>query len=108
MEQRLAPQKQEEVRGHAEIRQVFKASKIGNIAGCMVIDGVIHRSDQIRLVRDGRIVHTGTLGSLKRFKDDAREVKEGFECGMKIANYDDIKVGDTIEAFAIVEKPRQL
>jgi translation initiation factor IF-2 len=108
LEQRLAPQKQEEVRGHAEIRQVFKASKIGNIAGCMVTDGVIHRSDQIRLVRDGRIVHTGTLSSLKRFKDDAREVKESFECGIKIANYDDIKVGDTIEAFAIVEKPWQL
>jgi translation initiation factor IF-2 len=108
LEQRLAPQKEEEIHGHAEIRQVFKASKIGNIAGCMVTDGFINRNDQIRLIRDGKIMLTGTIGSLKRVKDDAREVKEGFECGLKIADFDDIKVGDVVEAFAIVEKRRTL
>jgi translation initiation factor IF-2 len=108
LEARLAPQLHEEVHGHAEIRKVFKASKVGNIAGCLVTDGFIARSDQIRLVRDGRIVHTGTLSSLKRVKDDAREVKAGFECGLKVASYEDIKEADVIEAFAIVEKPRQL
>jgi translation initiation factor IF-2 len=104
----LAPQLQEEVHGHAEIRQLYKASKVGTIAGCMVTDGFIARSDQVRLQREGRVVHTGTLHSLKRFKDDAREVKSGFDCGLKIADYEDIKVGDVVEAFAMVEKPRQL
>jgi translation initiation factor IF-2 len=108
LEQRLAPQREEEIRGHAEIRQVFKASKVGNIAGCIVSDGVINRSDQVRLIRDGKILLTGTIASLKRVKDDAREVKEGFECGLKIANYDDIKVGDVIEAFSVVERRRSL
>ncbi len=108
MQDRLAPQMHEEVRGHAEIRQIFKASKVGNIAGCMVTDGIIGRNDRIRLVRDGRIVHTGTLSSLKRFKDDARDVKESFECGLKVADYDDIKTGDVIEAFVVVEKARIL
>jgi translation initiation factor IF-2 len=108
LEQRLAPQREEEIRGHAEIRQVFKASKVGNIAGCIVSDGVINRSDQVRLIRDGKILLTGTIASLKRVKDDAREVKEGFECGLKIANFDDIKVGDVIEAFSVVERRRSL
>jgi translation initiation factor IF-2 len=108
LEQRLAPQREEEIHGHAEIRQVFKASKVGNIAGCMVTDGLINRSDQIRLIRDGKILLTGTIASLKRVKDDAREVKEGFECGLKIANFDDIKVSDVVEGFAIVEKKRTL
>jgi translation initiation factor IF-2 len=81
---------------------------VGNIAGCMVTDGFINRGDQIRLIRDGKILLTGTIASLKRVKDDAREVKEGFECGLKIANFDDIKVGDVVEGFAIVEKKRTL
>ena len=106
MAARLAPDREERINGHAEIRQTYRASKIGTIAGCMVLDGVIRRGDQVRLARDGKIVHTGTLSSLKRFKDDAKEVKEGFECGMKLAGYDDIKEGDVIEAFAIVEKVR--
>ncbi|MBI4606653.1 MAG: translation initiation factor IF-2 [Planctomycetes bacterium] len=108
MQARLAPQMSEEFHGRAEIRQVIKASKLGNIAGCMVTAGTIGRSDQVRLVRDGRIVHTGVLGSLRRFKDDVRDIKEGFECGMKIAGYDDIREGDVIEAFAVVHKARQL
>ncbi len=108
MQSRLSPQLHEEIRGHAEIRQIYKASKIGNIAGCVVTDGVIGRNDKVRLVRDGRIVVSGLLSSLKRFKDDAREVKEGFECGIKISDYDDIKEGDVIEAFTVVEKARML
>jgi translation initiation factor IF-2 len=108
MAARLPPQREERIRGHAEIRQLFKASKVGTIAGCMVTDGAIGRNDQVRLLRDGRIVHTGTLSSLKRLRDDARDVKEGFECGMKIAGYDDIKPGDVIEAFTIVETPSSL
>jgi translation initiation factor IF-2 len=108
MQARLTPQKHEELRGHAEIRQIFKASKVGNIAGCIVTDGVIGRNDHVRLLRNGRIVHTGVLSSLKRFKDDAREVREGFECGIKLADYNDIQPGDVIEAFAVVEKARQL
>jgi translation initiation factor IF-2 len=108
MEARLTPEKTEVVHGHAEIRKVYKASKIGNIAGCMVTDGFVARSDQVRLVREGRVIYTGQLSSLKRFKDDVKEVKEGFECGMRIANYEDIKEGDVVESFAIVEKPRNL
>jgi translation initiation factor IF-2 len=108
MQARLAPQIQEEIHGRAQILEVFRASKVGNIAGCRVASGFILRSDKVRLIRDGKIIHTGTLSSLKRFKDDAREVKEGFECGLKVADYDDIKVDDVIEAFAMVEKARQL
>ena len=108
LKRRLAPQKHEELHGHVEIRQIFKASRLGNIAGCIVTDGLIGRSDQVRLLRNGRVVHTGILGSLKRFKEDAREVRQGFECGIKIADYNDIQPGDVIEAFAIVEKEREL
>lgn len=108
MASRLSPEREEKVRSHSEIREVFKASKIGAIAGCIVSDGVVSRNDHIRLIRDGRIVYTGTLGSLKRFKDDVKEVKEGFECGIKIGGYDDIKQGDVIESFVIVETPRTL
>jgi translation initiation factor IF-2 len=108
LQNELAPEVHEEIHGHAEIRQLFKASKVGSIAGCMVTDGTISRNDQVRLRRGGRVVHTGSLGSLKRFKDDAKEVKAGFECGLKLADYEDIVVGDIIEAFAEVETPRQL
>ncbi len=108
MESRLAPEHEEHVRGHAAIRRVYKASKVGNIAGCIVLDGTIGRSDKVRLLRDGRIVYVGDLSSLKRFKDDTKEVREGFECGLKIAKYDDIKVGDVVEAFALIEKRRTI
>ncbi len=108
MESRLAPEHEEQIRGSAEIRQVYKASKIGNIAGCFVTSGTISRSDKVRLLRDGKVIFTGDIGSLRRFKDDAKEVKEGFECGIKIAKFDDIKESDIIEAFALVERRRTI
>jgi translation initiation factor IF-2 len=108
MAARLAPEREEKIRSHSEIREVFKASKIGSIAGCIVSDGLLTRSDNVRLIRDGRVVYTGAIGSLKRFKEDVKEVKEGFECGIKVAGYDDIKQGDVIESFAIIETPRTL
>ena len=102
----LAPKFKEQVLGHAEVRQTFKASGIGTIAGCMVKDGKITRNASIRIVRDGIIVHEGSVSSLKRFKDDAKEVLSGFECGITVENYNDIKEGDVIEAFEMVEVPR--
>lgn len=96
----LAPEEREKYHGRAEIRQVFKVSRVGNIAGCMVIDGHIQRGSKIRLIRNSAIVVENlSLESLKRVKDDAKEVKQGFECGMKLAGYDDIKVGDILEAY---------
>ncbi len=108
LEDRLAPTLREVVQGTAEIRQVFRASRIGNIAGCFVKKGTITRDSKVRLLRDGKVVHTGTLDSLKRFKDDVKEAKEGFECGLKIANFDDIQEGDLVEAFKIVKERRNL
>ncbi len=104
----LTPDKKEEVIGTAEIRQVFKVSKIGSIAGCMVTSGVVRRSARLRLLRDNVVVFTGELESLKRFKDDAREVKEGFECGLNIKGYNDINEGDQLEFFEIKEIARTL
>ncbi|MBN1444384.1 MAG: translation initiation factor IF-2, partial [Planctomycetes bacterium] len=108
LEGRLEPEIVEEVRGHAEIRQIYKSSRVGNIAGCIVSDGVITRSDKVRLKRAGRVIFTGDLSSLKRFKDDVRDVREGYECGIKIAGFDAIEPGDVVEAFALVEKKRTL
>ena len=104
----LTPEKKEEVIGNAEIRQVFKVSKIGSIAGCMVTAGVVRRNARIRLLRENVVVFTGELDSLKRFKDDAREVKEGFECGLNVKGYNDIQVGDILEFFEIREVARTL
>ena len=104
----LAPEKKEEVIGGAEIRQVFKVSKVGTIAGCMVTSGVVRRTARVRLLRDHVVVFTGELESLKRFKDDVREVKEGFECGLNIRGYNDIAVGDMLEFFEIREIARTL
>ncbi len=104
----LTPDKKEEVIGTAEIRQVFKVSKIGSIAGCMVTSGVVRRSARVRLLRNHTVIYTGELDSLKRFKDDAKEVREGFECGLNIKNYNDIIVGDTLEFFEIREVARTL
>lgn len=104
----LTPDKKEEVIGNAEIRQVFKVSKIGSIAGCMVTAGVVRRTARLRLLRENVVVFTGELDSLKRFKDDAKEVKEGFECGLNIKNYNDIQVGDILEFFEIREVARTL
>jgi translation initiation factor IF-2 len=104
----LAPEQKEEVIGTAEIRQVFRVSKIGAIGGCMVLSGVIRRNARLRLLRDNVVIFTGELDSLKRFKDDVREVKEGFECGLNIKNYNDIQEGDHLEFFEIKEVARTL
>ncbi|MEW5888404.1 MAG: translation initiation factor IF-2 [Pseudomonadota bacterium] len=104
----LAPEKKEQVIGLVEIRQVFRISKVGAVAGCMVLDGVVRRGAQVRVLRDHVVVHTGELDSLKRFKDDVREVKAGFECGLSIKNFNDIKEGDQIEVFEIQEVARTL
>ena len=108
MEGRLAPEVSEEVAGHTEIRRIFRSSKIGNIAGCQVLDGTIARDSKIRLLRDDQVVHTGTLASLKREADDTKEVREGFECGIVIRNYNDIREGDIIESFKVIETKRTL
>ncbi|NLV51262.1 MAG: translation initiation factor IF-2 [Clostridiales bacterium] len=97
----LSPKFKEALTGHCEVRQIFKASKIGTIAGCYVVDGKINRNSRIRLVRDGIVVHEGEIGSLKRVKDDVREVSAGYECGITLDRYNDIKVGDVIEAFTM-------
>ena len=104
----LTPDKKEEIIGTAEIRQIFKVSKIGSIAGCMVTSGVVRRSARLRLLRQNTVVYTGELESLKRFKDDAKEVKESFECGLNIKNYNDIQEGDVLEFFEIREVARTL
>jgi translation initiation factor IF-2 len=104
----LTPDKREEVLGTAEIRNVFVASKIGTVAGCMVTSGLVNRTARFRLLRDNMVVYTGELDSLKRVKDDVREVKEGFECGIKLKNYNDISVGDQLEFFEIREIARTL
>ena len=102
----LDPEFEEKVLGQAEIRQIFKASGIGTIGGCYVTDGKITRNAQVRLIRDGRVVYDGHLDTLKRFKDDVREVNHGYECGMLFRNYNDIKEGDKVEAYVMEEIPR--
>ena len=104
----LKPDISEKITGNVEIREVFNISKIGNIAGCMVKDGLVSRNSKIRLLRDNVVVHTGTLASLKRFKDEVKEVKNGFECGLMIENYSDIKIGDVIETYEEVKTERKL
>ena len=104
----LAPEIEEVVTCNIEIREVFNISKVGRIAGCMVLDGKVNRQTKIRIIRDGIVVHTGSLGSLKRYKDDVKEVSAGFECGLNIDGYNDIKVGDIIEGYTIKEISRKL
>ena len=104
----LTPDKKEEITGMVEIRQVFSVSKIGSIAGCLVIDGVIKRTSKARLLRDNVVIWTGELDSLKRFKDDAKEVRAGLECGLSLKNYNDIKEGDQLEIFEVTEVARTL
>jgi translation initiation factor IF-2 len=108
MEGMLAPQVEEVIVGNAEVREVFKISKVGTIAGCMVTDGLIKRSNPIRIIRDGIVVYQGKLHSLKRFKDDASEVKSGFDCGIRIDGFDDMTVGDVIESYENREVKRTL
>jgi translation initiation factor IF-2 len=104
----LSPVLSEEVVGTIEVRETFKVPKLGTIAGCYVVDGKIARSNKIRLIRDGIVAFEGSIGSLKRFKDDVREVDAGYECGLNIENFNDIKVGDTIEAYKIIETKKKL
>jgi translation initiation factor IF-2 len=104
----LAPTLEEVITGNAEVRTIFKISKIGTIAGCMLTEGIIKRNSQIRLVRDGIVVHTGKISALKRYKDDVSEVRQGYECGISIDGYNDIREGDNIESFEQKEKKRTL
>ncbi|MGB5873022.1 MAG: translation initiation factor IF-2 [Bacteroidota bacterium] len=104
----LAPERREEITATVEVREVFKVPRIGNVAGCYVQDGKLTRSSRIRLIRDGIQLHEGSISSLKRFKEDVREVDSSFECGVGVENYNDIKVGDVIEGFKIVEAKRKL
>jgi translation initiation factor IF-2 len=104
----LKPEEKESVLGEAEVLQTFKVSKIGTIAGCIVRNGSINRNNKVRVMRDGTVVYTGSLSSLKRFKDDVKEVKDGLECGIGVENYNDLKVGDRIESFSIESVKRTL
>ena len=108
MEGMLAPKEVEKITGTAEVREVFKISKVGTVAGCYVLDGKIERKHKVRLIRDGIVIYTGDLDALKRFKDEVKEVTHGYECGLSIKNFNDIKVGDHIEAFEVVEVKRTL
>ena len=108
MEGMLEPEKIEKTTGKVEIRKIFKASKLGNIAGCYVKSGMIARNSFVRLIRDNVVLYDGTLSTLKVVKDDVKEVKAGYECGVKIAGYDDIKVGDIIESYEIHQVARTL
>ncbi|SEC30193.1 bacterial translation initiation factor 2 (bIF-2) [Tenacibaculum sp. MAR_2009_124] len=108
MEGMLSPEMREEVLGNVEIREVYKISKVGNIAGCMVMNGKITRDAKVRIVREGIVVHDGLLTSLKRFKDDVKEVTKGYDCGIQIKGYNDIKEGDTIEAYTEVAVKKKL
>jgi translation initiation factor IF-2 len=103
---KLAAVQTEETIGEAEVRETFRASRVGTIAGCMVTDGVIRRGASVRVIRDAAVIYTTTIDSLKRFQDDAREVAEGFECGLHLANFDDVKVGDVLEVFETREVER--
>jgi translation initiation factor IF-2 len=99
----LAPVMREVVTGHLEVRDVFHASSVGTIAGCYVTDGRVHRSDSARLLRDGVVIYETKLASLRRFKDDVREVSAGYECGLSLERFNDIKVGDQVEVYTMKE-----
>jgi translation initiation factor IF-2 len=104
----LAPTLREKFLGNAQILQVFNITKVGKVAGCKVTEGVVKRGAKVRLLRDNVVIHEGTLKTLKRIKDEVREVKEGYECGMAFENYDNIEAGDVIECFEMEEIARQL
>ncbi len=108
MEGMLSPDTVEEIVCSVEVRDVFKITKVGTVAGCYVLDGKISRNTNVRIIRDGIVTYTGALGSLKRFKDDAKEVNKGYECGLNIDNFNDIKVGDIIEGYEEKEVKRKL
>ena len=108
MEGMLSPEIKEEITGTAEVMEAFNITKVGTIAGCIVRDGKINRKDKVRVIRDGIVIYTGTLGSLKRFKDDVKDVAKGYECGLNIDNFNDVKMGDFIEAFTLTEVAKTL
>ena len=108
MEGMLSPEIKEEVTATLEILDVFKITKVGSVAGCMVKEGKIKRDSKVRIIRDGIVIYTGELGSLKRFKDDAKEVMSGLECGLNIQNFNDLKAGDIIEAYETIEIKKKL
>jgi translation initiation factor IF-2 len=108
MEGMLSPDIVEEITGTADVRETFEITKVGTIAGCYVTSGIIKRNSKIRVIRDGIVIFTGQLGSLKRFKDDVKEVKNNYECGLNVDKFNDIKEGDIIEAFEEVEVARKL
>ncbi len=104
----LAPEKKENQLGLVEVREVYRISKVGTVAGCYVLDGLVRRGSRVRVLRDNVVVHDGELDSLKRFKDDVREVKAGFECGLSVKNFNDVQKGDQLEVYEIVEVSRTL
>ena len=104
----LAPERKEEIIGLVDVRQVFRISKVGAVAGCYVLEGNVKRGAQVRVLRDNVVIHTGDIDSLKRFKDDVREVKAGFECGISLKNFNDLKEGDQLEVFEVMEVARTL
>jgi translation initiation factor IF-2 len=108
MEGMLSPEVVEKIIGHVEVREVFKISKVGTIAGCMVTDGKMERKNKIRVIRDGVVIHSGELSSLKRYKDDVKEVLRGFECGLQIERFNDIEVGDYLEVYIEEQVKRTL
>lgn len=104
----LSPETREEIIGLAEVRDVFRSPKLGAIAGCMVTEGVVKRSNPIRVLRDNVVIYEGELESLRRYKDDVNEVKQGTECGIGVKNYNDVKAGDQIEVYERIQVARQL
>jgi translation initiation factor IF-2 len=104
----LSPEIKEEIVATIEVREVFKIGKVGTIAGCFVREGKITRNTKVRVIRDGIVVHTGELGSLKRFKDDVKEVTSGYECGLNINDFNDINVGDVVEGYQTVKVKKTL
>lgn len=108
MEGMLSPEIRETVTAQLEVLQTFDITKVGTVAGCMVKEGKIKRSDKVRIIRDGIVIYTGEIASLKRFKDDAKEVPTGLECGLQVVNYNDLKQGDSIESFMETEVKKKL
>jgi translation initiation factor IF-2 len=104
----LSPEKREETTGLVEVRQVFHVPKVGAVAGCMVLDGIVKRNSLVRVLRENVVIFSGELDSLKRFKDDVKEVRQGFECGMSVKNFNDIVEGDQFEVFEVTEVARTL
>ncbi len=104
----MSPERKETILGLIDIREVYRIPKVGVVAGCYVLDGIVKRNSLVRIVRDDLVIHSCELDSLKRFKDDAKEVREGFECGLSLRNFNDIQVGDQLEVYEIIETARFL